>query len=89
MRKIKDENRGGDRLVALFLLGMVLFHPLVVSIFDVGARGSLFGIPTLYLYLFVAWGVLIALIAVVAEKLPKNTLPPPASARPAAKNQRG
>jgi len=89
MRIRKDENRSGERLVALFLLGMVLFNPLVVSVFDVGSESSLLGIPTLYLYLFVAWTVLIGLIAAVAESAPKNTIQPPPPVRPAPENKRG
>jgi len=89
MPSMKDNNRCGERLVALFLLGMVLFNPLVVGIFDLGAGSHLFGIPTLYLYLFVSWAVLIGLIAVVAERAPKNTIQPPAPLPPAVENERG
>lgn len=89
MPNMRDHNRCGERLVALFLLGMVLFNPLVVDIFDVGAGSHLFGIPTLFLYLFVGWAVLIGLIAVVAESAPRNTIQPPAPPPPAAGNERG
>lgn len=89
MRMIKDENRCGERLVALFLLGMVLFNPLVVGVFDVGSESSLLGIPTLFLFLFVAWAVLIGLIAVVAESAPRNSIQPSPPARPGAENKRG
>lgn len=85
----KDENRSGEKLVALFLLGMVLFNPLMVGIFDNGADSSLFGIPTLFLYLFVSWAVLIGLIAVVAESAPKNVFRPPEPPRPPPENRRG
>lgn len=77
MPSMKDENRGGERMVALFLFGMVLFNPLVVGIFDNGPESSLFGIPALYLYLFVSWAVLIGLIAVVAERSPQKVVRPP------------
>lgn len=88
MPKFRDENRYGERLVALFLLGMVLFNPLVVGIFDVGAESGLFGIPSLFLYLFVSWAVLIGLIAVAAESAPKNTIQPPGPARPTIEDAR-
>jgi hypothetical protein len=58
----------GERLTALFLLGAVLFNPLVVRIFDVGSSLTLGGVPLLYAYVFVAWGVLIALLAVTVER---------------------
>ena len=50
-----------ERAVALFLLAVLAFSPLVLSIFNVPA--FLFGIPLLYVYLFLAWGVVIALLA--------------------------
>lgn len=72
----KDGNRSGEKLVALFALGVVLFNPLVVGIFDAGADTRLFGIPALYLYLFAGWALLIGLVAVVAEGAPKAAVPP-------------
>jgi hypothetical protein len=86
MPSLRDDSRNGERLVALFLLGIVLFNPLVVDIFDVGADSRPFGIPTLYLYLFVAWGLLIGLIAMVAENAPKTPTPPPGPTGPVHEN---
>jgi hypothetical protein len=55
----------GERLFALFLLGALLFTPPWLGVFD---RPRLVaGIPLLYLYLFVAWGLLILLMALVTE----------------------
>ena len=65
---MKDHNRDGEQLGAVFLLGVVLLSPLLVQIFDGGADVAVFGVPLLYLYLFVVWGVLIALMAVVTER---------------------
>jgi hypothetical protein len=56
----------GERLVALFILGAVLFNPPFLSIFNRAAH--LFGIPLLYVYLFFAWVFLITLSAVVVER---------------------
>ncbi|HEX6980316.1 MAG TPA: hypothetical protein VF342_13550 [Alphaproteobacteria bacterium] len=53
----------GDRLIALFLLGVLLFSPPALAIFSVDATVS--GIPVLYAYLFAAWIGLIALLAFV------------------------
>ena len=55
-----------QRLVALFVLGCLLFSYPLLSLFDVG--GMLLGIPLLYVYLFGAWGALIALMALVVER---------------------
>ena len=58
----------GERLVAIFCLGAVLFSPLVIGIFDRGAGVRIFGLPVLYFYLFAGWALLIALLASVIER---------------------
>ncbi len=59
-------NRTRELLVALFLLGALLLAPPLLIIFNKVVR--IFGIPMLFLYLFVVWSVLIALVAVVVER---------------------
>ena len=55
-----------DRIVAVFLLGALLFNlPLLVIFND--ATTAVFGIPLLYVYLFVAWIGLIALMALTTR----------------------
>jgi hypothetical protein len=58
----------GQRLVAIFLLGCVLFNYPVLLLFN--SPGMLFGIPVLYAYVFVAWTALILLMALVIERRP-------------------
>ena len=55
----------GQRLVALFLLGCLLFNFPLLSLFTGDAR--IWGIPLVYLYLFAAWGILIAAMALIIE----------------------
>lgn len=55
----------GQRLGALFALGCVLFNYPVLSLFNVPA--DVFGVPVLYAYLFAAWAILVALMALAAE----------------------
>jgi hypothetical protein len=69
---MRDQNRDGERLGALFLFGLVLFNPLVIEIFDAGAQATVFGIPLLYLYLFAGWAVLVGLMALVTERASAN-----------------
>ena len=66
MRRPYKARRGlaSERAVALFLLAVLAFSPFVLSIFNVST--FLFGIPLLYVYLFLAWGVVIALLAMTA-----------------------
>jgi len=56
----------GQRLVALCLLGLLLFSYPVLAVFNIHATVA--GIPLLYVYFFVAWGALIALMALVIER---------------------
>ena len=58
----------GQRLIAVFLFGCLLFNYPLLSLFNIDYR--LFGIPVLYVYMFAAWGVLIALTAAVVERRP-------------------
>ncbi len=60
-----------ERLVALFLLGVLLLNPPLLTIFDEPVLVA--GVPALYLYLFAAWALLIVLLALVAEFSPPAT----------------
>jgi hypothetical protein len=55
----------GQRFVALCMLGLLLFNYPILALFNLS--GTVFGVPVLYAYLFVAWAVLIALMAIVAK----------------------
>lgn len=54
-----------QRLVALFLLGCLLFSYPLLALFD--SPGEVFGIPLLFAYLFGAWALLIGLMIWVIE----------------------
>ncbi|MDO8251538.1 MAG: hypothetical protein Q7T78_17720 [Rhodoferax sp.] len=56
----------GQRLVAIVLLGCVLFNYPVLALFSKPV--SLFGIPLLYLYIFAVWALLIGLTAWLIER---------------------
>ena len=56
----------GQRLAALCLLGVLLFNYPLLAVFNV--QGTVLGIPILYAYFFLAWAVLIALMALVIER---------------------
>lgn len=75
--------RIGDRLVAIFVLGVVLFSPLMMGIFDGGNGRTVLGIPLLYFYLFSAWALLIGLLAWVIERQPDRPARGVAPGRPA------
>jgi hypothetical protein len=53
-------------LVTAFLLGCLLLTYPLLSLFD--RIETLFGVPLLYLYLFVAWALLIAIMAIAVER---------------------
>jgi hypothetical protein len=56
----------GQRLIALCLLGFLLFNYPVLALFHLPS--AVLGIPVLYAWIFCAWAVLIALMAWVVEK---------------------
>jgi hypothetical protein len=56
----------GQRLVAVFLLGLLLLNYPLLTLF--AGPGLLFGIPILYVYVFAVWALLLALMAIVVEK---------------------
>ena len=58
--------RRGERLAGLFLLGCLLFNFPLLALFNV--RTTVFGVPLVYAYLFGAWMLLIALVAVIMER---------------------
>ena len=55
----------GHRFVALCALGLLLFNYPILALFNVS--GTVFGVPVLYAWIFIAWALLIALMALVAE----------------------
>jgi hypothetical protein len=62
---MKRDEAKGQRLVALFILGCLLFNYPILSLFNVAATA--FGVPVLYAYIFAAWALLVALMAYVVE----------------------
>jgi hypothetical protein len=54
-----------QRLVALCILGVLMFNYPILALFNV--RATVFGIPVLYAYIFTAWSLLIAAMAYVVE----------------------
>jgi hypothetical protein len=62
-----DKNsRDRQWVIAVFLLGCLLFSYPLLALFNV--RASVAGVPLLFAYLIVAWAGLIALIALVSGR---------------------
>jgi hypothetical protein len=61
----RHEGRG-PRLTALFMLGALLFNYPILALFN--QPSMVFGIPLLYAYIFAAWALLIAMMALVVER---------------------
>ena len=59
------EARRHDKLIGIFTVATILFDPPMLSLFS---GGTVLGWPLLYVYLFVAWAGVIALIALVVER---------------------
>jgi type IV secretory pathway VirB3-like protein len=56
----------GQRLIVLFLFGMLLFNYPLLALFNRPAE--VFGVPVLYVYIFGMWALLIILFALVIER---------------------
>jgi hypothetical protein len=56
----------GQRLAALFLLGFLLLNYPLLDLF--AGTSHVLGIPALYVYVFAAWAMLIALMVLAVEK---------------------
>ena len=65
-RRVLAGKLTGERLVAAFLCGCVLFNYPLLSLFDRGT--DLFGIPLIFVYVFAAWAGLIAVMAWFIER---------------------
>jgi len=58
--------RQGERLIVLLLIGLIAINYPILALFSKTVLW--FGIPALYLYLFVFWALFIGLAAAVIEK---------------------
>ena len=56
----------GQRLVALFLFGCLVFNYPIASLFT--GWTLVFDVPVLYAFVFFAWALLIACMAMVVER---------------------
>jgi hypothetical protein len=59
------ESKLNKRLVALFLLGCVLFNYPILSLFN--WEVPIFGLPLLLVYIFGVWGLVIGLTALATR----------------------
>lgn len=56
----------GQRMVAVFAAGVLLLNYPLLSLFD--RPLTVFGLPLLHVYLFVAWTALVVAVAVIVER---------------------
>jgi hypothetical protein len=57
--------RRGERLAGLLLLAAFLFSPVAIGFFQTPVLVA--GVPALLLYVFAAWGAVVALLALAAR----------------------
>lgn len=72
---MRDTNTS-DRLIALFLIGVLAISPPLLAVFR--AESFLFGMPLLFVYLFGAWALLVAFLALIIEARRAEMPEPPA-----------
>ena len=63
---MREPHINQQKLVALFILGAVLFNYPILSLFN--NAGSVLGVPVIYVYIFVAWAGVIGLVAWIVER---------------------
>jgi hypothetical protein len=73
-------NIKNKRLVSLFLLGWILFNFPLLSLFN--KTVFWFGIPVLYVFIFISWGIIIFLMVLSVHLRPSNSLPEPPESLP-------
>jgi hypothetical protein len=69
-RSISGVKRRGERLIGLLIAGAVLLNFPLLSVFSVNRL--LFGIPALYLFLFLVWILIIGVMALILRSRPAN-----------------
>jgi len=78
-----EAKRQNERLIILPIVGFLVLNYPLLSIWN---RTQLFfGVPVLYLYLFVVWFTYIVCVARLLEK----TSPPPSSPEPPPPGEKG
>jgi len=68
---MKSSRTRAQRFTYLFIVGVLAFNYPLLSLFDVPRR--IFGVPLLYVYIFVVWALLIVLVGVTAKSRPSGT----------------
>lgn len=66
LRRPPNDEQLTGRLVAVAVLGFLLFVPPLLAQFDRVA--TVFGVPVLWAYLFLAWAGVIGLIAAIVRR---------------------
>lgn len=59
--------RRPERALAVAALGAVLFVQPFLGLFDLGGTTRVAGVPALFIYIFAAWSLIVALTALVME----------------------
>jgi len=67
---MKSSRTRAQRFTYLFIVGVLAFNYPLLSLFDVPRR--IFGVPLLYIYIFVVWALLIVLVGVTARSRPSG-----------------
>jgi hypothetical protein len=65
---MKRSGTTGQRLTAIFLMGVVLLDYPILSLF--AGSAAVGGIPLLFAYVFVTWALVIGLMALAVERPP-------------------
>lgn len=67
-----ESRRQNERLIGVFVIGVIVLNYPILSLFS--KIRLLFGVPVLYLYLFLIWALFILGVAVTVERSPTPSL---------------
>ena len=79
-RRIPKPQRRVERVISLLIAGIAFLNFPILSVFS--KIELVFGIPVLYFYLFLVWGLIIGAMALILHDRPQKSSASPAEKEP-------
>ena len=79
-RRIPKPQRRVERVISLLIAGIAFLNYPIMSVFS--KIELVFGIPVLYFYLFLVWGLIIGAMALILHDRPQKSSASPAEKEP-------
>jgi hypothetical protein len=69
---MSESKRQNERLIVMLIFGVIALNYPLLALFS--KVKLFFGVPVLYLYLFIVWGFFIAGVAIILEQTKVSTI---------------